>query len=61
MFSVLWSDTIVYTEKPRVRVIVSPVVVQLPVESQPVKRKLYVRCSDNETVNIRCQDTTSEN
>jgi hypothetical protein len=45
---VLLSDPNLYNEKPAVTV--SSVVVQLSFESQPVKRRLYVRCSYSETV-----------
>jgi hypothetical protein len=48
MFSVLWSDSSLYKEKPII--IVSPVGVQLSVESQPVERRLCVCCSYSETV-----------
>jgi hypothetical protein len=40
VFSVLWSDPRLYKEKPTI--IVSSVIVQLSVESQPVKKRLYV-------------------
>jgi hypothetical protein len=48
VFSLLWSDPRLYKEKPTITV--SPVVVQLLVESRPVKRILHVCCSYGEIV-----------